>query len=86
MGGAHSIAAFSYGTRQVAPVDMIVGPGNQYVAEAKRQCYGQIGIDFIAGPSEVLVLYPDETDPIRLSSQPIFWLNRNMINSPKEFW
>lgn len=56
MGGAHSIAAFSYGTRQISPVDMIVGPGNQYVAEAKRQCYGQVGIDFVAGPSEVLVI------------------------------
>lgn len=63
MGGAHSIAAFSYGTRQVAPVDMIVGPGNQYVAEAKRQCYGQIGIDFIAGPSEVLVLADKTANP-----------------------
>jgi histidinol dehydrogenase len=56
MGGAQSIAAFSYGTEQIKPVDLIVGPGNQYVTEAKRQCYGQVGIDFIAGPSEVLIL------------------------------
>lgn len=56
VGGAHSIAAFSYGTDQIKPVDIIVGPGNQYVAEAKRQCYGQVGIDFIAGPSEVLII------------------------------
>ena len=68
MGGAHSIAAFSYGTRQVAPVDMIVGPGNQYVAEAKRQCYGQIGIDFIAGPSEVLVLADKSANPAILAA------------------
>lgn len=71
-----------YGTRQVFPVDMIVGPGNQYVAEAKRQCYGQIGIDFIAVPAKSWFLQIRR--PIRLS-QPIFWLNRNMINSPKEF-
>lgn len=56
VGGAHAIAAFSYGTKQIAPVSLIVGPGNQYVTEAKRQCYGKVGIDFIAGPSEVLVI------------------------------
>lgn len=63
MGGAHSIAAFSYGTQQISPVDMIVGPGNQYVAEAKRQCYGQVGIDFVAGPSEVLVIADKTANP-----------------------
>lgn len=56
VGGAQAIAAFSYGTQEILPVDMIVGPGNQYVTEAKRQCYGQVGIDFVAGPSEVLVI------------------------------
>ena len=56
VGGAHAIAAFSYGTEQIAPVSLIVGPGNQYVTKAKRQCYGKVGIDFIAGPSEVLVI------------------------------
>jgi len=56
VGGAHAIAAFSYGTEQIAPASLIVGPGNQYVTEAKRQCYGKVGIDFIAGPSEVLVI------------------------------
>lgn len=56
VGGAQAIAAFSYGTEEIAPVDMIVGPGNRFVTEAKRQCYGQIGIDFVAGPSEVLVI------------------------------
>lgn len=56
VGGAHAIAAFSYGTDQIKAVDLIVGPGNQYVTEAKRQCYGQVGIDFVAGPSEVLVI------------------------------
>lgn len=63
VGGAQAIAAFSYGTEEIRPVDVIVGPGNQYVAEAKRQCYGQVGIDFIAGPSEVLVIADESARP-----------------------
>lgn len=63
VGGAHGIAAFAYGTGQIAPVDLIVGPGNQYVTEAKRQCYGQVGIDFIAGPSEVLIIADNTANP-----------------------
>ena len=63
LGGAHAIAAFSYGTEQIAPVSLIVGPGNQHVTEAKRQCYGQVGIDFIAGPSEVLIIAEEGADP-----------------------
>lgn len=63
IGGAQAIAAFSYGTEQISPVDLIVGPGNRYVTEAKRQCYGQIGIDFVAGPSEVLVIADESADP-----------------------
>lgn len=63
VGGAQAIAAFSYGTEQIEPVDLIVGPGNQYVTEAKRQCYGQVGIDFVAGPSEVLVLADQSANP-----------------------
>ncbi|MGI6721163.1 MAG: histidinol dehydrogenase [Anaerovoracaceae bacterium] len=55
-GGAQAVAAAAFGTREIKPVDMIVGPGNSYVTEAKRQCYGQVGIDFLAGPSEVLVI------------------------------
>lgn len=62
VGGAQAVAAFSYGTEEIRPVDMIVGPGNQYVTEAKRQCYGQIGIDFVAGPSEVLVIADGKAD------------------------
>jgi histidinol dehydrogenase len=62
VGGAHAIAAFAYGTQQINPVDIIVGPGNQYVTEAKRQCYGQVGIDFLAGPSEVLVIADESAD------------------------
>ncbi len=56
VGGTQAIAAAAYGTESIRPVDLIVGPGNKYVAEAKRQCYGQVGIDFVAGPSEVLVI------------------------------
>lgn len=63
VGGAQSIAAFAYGTAQIPAVDVVVGPGNQYVAEAKRQCYGQVGIDFVAGPSEVLALADESADP-----------------------
>ncbi|MBF4695200.1 histidinol dehydrogenase [Fusibacter ferrireducens] len=68
VGGAHAIAAFSYGTESIKPVDLIVGPGNQYVTEAKRQCYGQIGIDFVAGPSEVMILADDHADPEMLAA------------------
>lgn len=57
LGGVQAIAAFSYGTESILPVDVIVGPGNQYVAEAKRQCYGQVGIDFVAGPREAVFLH-----------------------------
>lgn len=56
VGGAQAVAALSYGTEEIPAVDMIVGPGNRFVTEAKRQCYGQVGIDFVAGPSEVMVL------------------------------
>lgn len=62
-GGVQAIAALAYGTEQIPAVDVIVGPGNQYVAEAKRQCYGQVGIDFFAGPSEVLAIADDSADP-----------------------
>ncbi len=63
VGGAQAVAAFSYGTQQIKPVNMIVGPGNSYVTEAKRQCYGKVGIDFVAGPSEVLVIADGQADP-----------------------
>ena len=56
VGGAQAVAALAYGTASIAPVDRIVGPGNAYVAEAKRQVFGRVGIDAIAGPSEVVVL------------------------------
>jgi histidinol dehydrogenase len=63
VGGAQAVAAMAYGTESIAPVDKIVGPGNAYVAAAKRQVYGQVGIDSIAGPSEILVLADAGNDP-----------------------
>src|SRR5215468_9180904 len=63
VGGAQAIAALAYGTESIAPVAKIVGPGNAYVAAAKRQVFGQVGIDMIAGPSEVVVIADKDNDP-----------------------
>ena len=63
IGGAQAIAAFAFGTESVPKVDKIVGPGNVYVAEAKRQVYGVVDIDSIAGPSEILVIADDSANP-----------------------
>ena len=63
MGGAQAIAAMAYGTESIRPVDKITGPGNAYVAAAKRRVFGQVGIDMIAGPSEILVIADKDNDP-----------------------
>ncbi|MDV7209680.1 histidinol dehydrogenase [Azotobacter beijerinckii] len=63
IGGAQAVAALAYGTESVPQVDKIVGPGNIYVATAKRHVFGQVGIDMIAGPSEILVVCDGQTDP-----------------------
>lgn len=63
IGGAQAVAALAYGTATVPRVDKIVGPGNAFVAEAKRRVFGQVGIDMIAGPSEILVIADGTTDP-----------------------
>jgi histidinol dehydrogenase len=63
IGGAQAIAALAYGTRSIARVDKIVGPGNAYVAEAKRQVFGEVGIDMVAGPSEILVIADGSVNP-----------------------
>ena len=63
VGGAQAIAALAYGTQRIAPVDVITGPGNAWVAEAKRQLYGVVGIDMVAGPSEILVIADGANDP-----------------------
>ncbi|HRZ00099.1 MAG TPA: histidinol dehydrogenase [Burkholderiaceae bacterium] len=63
IGGAQAVAALAYGTQTIAAVDKIVGPGNAYVAAAKRRVFGAVGIDMIAGPSEILVICDGKTDP-----------------------
>lgn len=63
VGGAQAIAALAYGTDTIAPVDKITGPGNAFVAAAKRQVFGKVGIDMIAGPSEILVIADADNDP-----------------------
>ena len=63
IGGAQAIAALAYGTETITKVDKIVGPGNIYVATAKKQVFGQVGIDMIAGPSEILIICDGSTDP-----------------------
>jgi histidinol dehydrogenase len=62
VGGAQAIAALAYGTDRIAPVDVITGPGNAWVAEAKRQLYGVVGIDMVAGPSEIVVVADGRND------------------------
>lgn len=62
LGGVQAVAAMAVGTESIAPVDMIVGPGNMYVAEAKRQLFGRVGIDLLAGPTETLVIADDSVD------------------------
>ena len=68
IGGAQAIAAMAYGTASVPAVDKIVGPGNAYVNEAKRQVFGQVGIDQLAGPSEIFIIADDSADPAMLAT------------------
>lgn len=63
IGGAQAVAALAYGTQSIPPVDKITGPGNAYVAAAKRRVFGKVGIDMIAGPSEILVIADQDNDP-----------------------
>jgi sulfopropanediol 3-dehydrogenase len=63
LGGVHSLAAMALGTDSIEPVDLLVGPGNAYVAEAKRQLFGAVGIDLLAGPTEILVVADASADP-----------------------
>ncbi len=63
VGGAQAVAALAYGTQRISPVDVITGPGNAWVAEAKRQLFGVVGIDMVAGPSEILLIADGQNDP-----------------------
>jgi histidinol dehydrogenase len=68
VGGAHAVGALAYGTERIAAVDVVTGPGNAWVAEAKRQLYGVVGIDMVAGPSEILVIADAKNDPRRIAA------------------
>jgi histidinol dehydrogenase len=68
IGGAQAIAALAYGTSRMKPVDVIVGPGNAWVAEAKRQLFGVVGIDMVAGPSEIVVVADGANDPVWIAA------------------
>jgi sulfopropanediol 3-dehydrogenase len=81
LGGVQAIAAMALGTETVAPVDMLVGPGNAYVAEAKRQLYGRVGIDLFAGPTETLVI-ADETVDAELCATDLLGQAEHGPNSP----
>jgi histidinol dehydrogenase len=68
IGGAHAIAALAYGTRSIRPVDKITGPGNAYVASAKKQVFGTVGIDMIAGPTEVVIVAESHAHPAHIAA------------------
>ena len=68
LGGAQAVAALAWGTESVRPVDKITGPGNQWVTEAKRQVFGQTGIDSLAGPSEIVIVADESADPVCLAA------------------
>ncbi len=67
-GGVQALEAVSFGYEEVEPVDMIVGAGNAYVAEAKRQLFGTVGIDLLAGPSKIAIIADDSADPHLLAA------------------
>src|SRR5262249_5067647 len=75
IGGAQAIAAMAYGTPTIPQVDKIVGPGNAYVTEAKRQVFGAVGIDMISGPTEILVICDGTTDPE--------WIAMDLLSQPE---
>ncbi|HEX8359945.1 MAG TPA: histidinol dehydrogenase [Longimicrobium sp.] len=68
IGGAQAVAALAFGTQTIGRVDKIVGPGNKWVAEAKRQVFGQVDIDMVAGPSEILVIADEHADPVHVAA------------------
>ncbi|MGI9461018.1 MAG: histidinol dehydrogenase [Alphaproteobacteria bacterium] len=80
LGGAGAVAAFAYGTETIKAVDKIVGPGNDYVVEAKRQVFGKVGIDMMAGPSEILVLADNDTAIEQTIENKITWIAFDLIS------
>ena len=75
IGGAQAVAAMAFGTRTIPKVDKIVGPGNIFVATAKRKVFGEVSIDSIAGPSEILLLVDHSADPVYVAAD-MGWLRR----------
>ena len=81
-GGAQAVAALAYGTQSIPAVDKIVGPGNIYVATAKRKVFGKVGIDMIAGPSEILVLADGKSDPAWVAADLLSQAEHDKLASP----
>ena len=82
IGGAQAVGAFAYGTKSIRKVDKIVGPGNIYVATAKRMVYGEVDIDMIAGPSEILVIADDSADPAFIAADLLSQAEHDELASP----
>ena len=83
VGGAQAVAALAYGTETVKPVVKVVGPGNAYVAAAKRQVFGVVGIDMIAGPSEILIVADGQNNPDWIAAD--LWRRPSTIGAPSPF-
>lgn len=81
LGGIQAVGAMALGTETIAPVDMLVGPGNAYVAEAKRQLFGRVGIDLLAGPTEILVI-ADDTADLEMVATDLLGQAEHGVNSP----
>lgn len=84
-GGAQAIAAMAYGTQTIAPVEVIVGPGNQYVTEAKRQVFGHVGLDMLAGPSEILIIADENNNPAFLAADLLSQAEHGPVNEAGSF-
>ena len=84
MGGIQAIGAMAIGTETIEPVHMLVGPGNAFVAEAKRQLFGRVGIDLFAGPTETMVI-ADETASMANSAPPTCWAKRSTAITLRPF-
>ena len=84
VGGAQAIAAMAFGTESIPKVDKIVGPGNQFVAEAKKQVFGQVGIDMVAGPSEILVIADGKCRPEIVAADLLSQAEHDPM--PPRFW
>jgi sulfopropanediol 3-dehydrogenase len=84
LGGIQAVASMAFGTKSIKPVDIVVGPGNAYVAEAKRQLFGKIGIDLLAGPTEVLIVADDSADAEMVATD-LLGQAEHGLNSPAVF-